>query len=319
MKPFYQSLSSYATGLLIGATVFGGITYASTGVRLVDAHYANISINVDGKTIPTQAEPFIYNNNVYVPISTISHGLGASVNWVGAKHQVVITDTNAPTSQSGMLEYYNVPIFWYPQTHSVMYKNQLYVSPIALATILNQPFYLDPQTNNFYIGKGPDGHMPLVNLTDVRDYGDFSKLIGGAIGPMTGWSDGPAKIAGISYPSANGQSIVWASLTSGSVVPGVTYNLNGNYSNLSGLFGVDDASSTAKLQLTISGDGKVLYQSPWMAHGEKATPVIVDVAKVQLLNVSFSVQTASGAIYNEGQALPSGLNVDADFLNVSVQ
>ncbi len=320
MKSFYKFISSYATGLLIGATVFGGITYASTGVKLIDASYANIRINVDGKTIPTQAEPFIYNKNVYVPVSTISHGLGATVKWDGTKHQVIITDKNAPQLQTGILEYYGTPIFWYPQTHSVLYQNQLYLSPIALATMLDKPFYLDPKTDNFYIGTGPDGHMPLINFTDVRDYGDFAKYVGGGIGPMTGWSDGPAKIAGTAYPSANGQSIVWASQTKGSVVPGVTYNLNGGYTNLSGLFGVDDASgSNTKIQLTITGDGKVLYQSPWMAKGQKAIPVVVDVANTKLLNVAFSVETASGAVYTEGQALPSGLVVDADFLDVSVQ
>ena len=320
MNSFHKLISSYAIGLLIGATVFGGITYASTGVKSISARYANIRINVDGKNISTQAEPFIYNNNVYVPISTISHGLGAAVKWNGSQHQVLITDTNAPIKQTGVLEYYHDPIYWYGQTHSMIYQKQLYVSPIALATVMNEPFYIDPLTNDFYIGTGPQGQMPLVNLTDVRDYGDFAKLTNGGIGPMTGWSDGSAKIAGVVYPQANGQSIVWAPSANNPQVPGVTYNLNGRFTDLSGVFGVDDASDpSVKLQLIITGDGKVLYQSPWMIKGEKATPVIVSVSGVKLLNLAFSVQTSSGAVYTMGQSLPKGVNIDADFLNVSVQ
>lgn len=321
MQSFYKWVTTYATGLMIGATVFGGITYASTGVRTIDARYANIAINVDGKTIPTAAEPFIYNNNVYVPISTISHGLGATVSWNGKTHQVLITDNNTLTPKEGTLEYYQTPVFWYPQTHSLEYKGQLYISPIALATMLNEPYYIDPVTNDFYIGKGPGGHMPLVQLTDVRDYGDFAKVTGNLIGPMTGYSDGPPRIAGALYPDSSGQSIVWASGASGSSVPGVTYNLNGNYSNLSGLFGVDDAASSANsLQLTLTdGKGKVLYQSPWMKKGQTATPVVVNVTGVHLLTVGFAVKTASGTVYTVGQSMPGGMNMDADFLNVSVQ
>ncbi len=319
VKPILRSVSSYGVGLLIGGMVFGGVTFASTGLKTIQAHYANIKIDVNGKVISTNAEPFIYNSNVYVPISAIGHGLGAQVNWVGSKHEVVIARTPQLQTQSGGLLYYGSPILWYGTTHTFSYKGQSYVSPIALATILNEPLYIDPTTLTAYIGQGPASGMPLVNFPDVRDYGDYAVASNGYTGAITGWNNGPSKINGQTYPNSNGKSILWSPANSNSQVPGVTYNLNGKYTSLTGLFGVDDASgSSDQLQLTITGDGQQLYQSPWMAKGETATPVEVNVSNVHLLTVAFSVKTSSGAVYTMGQAVPNGTVVDADFVDVLV-
>lgn len=319
MKPILRSVSGYGMGLFIGAMVFGGVSFAGTGLKPLQVHYANIKIAVNGKVIPTSAEPFIYNYNVYVPISAIGHGLGAQVSWVGTKHEVSIARTAQLKTQSGSLLYYGSPILWYGNTHTFSYKGQSYVSPFALATALNEPVYIDPTTHAAYIGQGPSSGMPLVNFPDVRDYGNYAVASGGYVGAITGWKDGPSQIAGQIYPNSNGRSILWSPANSNGQIAGVTYNLNGKYTSLTGLFGVDDASGTgSQLQLTIAGDGQQLYQSPWMSRGQAATPVEVNISKVKLLTVSFSVKTASGAVYTMGETVPQGTVAVADFVDALV-
>ncbi len=319
-RPRYHRLlrqaSGYMAGLMIGGAVFGGVTLATTGLKLITAHYANIAIKVNGKTIPTAAEPFIYNANVYVPISTIGHGLKAKVNWDGQKRQVIIQDPSVPETASGTLNYDQLPV--YSGTHTISYQGQTYFSPFALATLINQPFYLDSTTNTAYIGKGPaTTGMPINAFFDVRDYGDYAHWSGSIIGPTYGWNDGAPKIDGVVYP--NSDSLVWAARKTNSQVPGVEYNLNGNYTSLTGSFGIDDASDQKEqVQLTITGDGKQLYQSPFMQEGEAATPVAVNVTGVHLLTIALSVRTSNQTIYTMGQTLPSGLVLNVDFADVHV-
>lgn len=314
MSRLLRTVSGYALGVVAGSLLFGGLSFASTGVKSISAHFANIAIRVSGKTIKTSAEPFIFNHNVYVPISTIGHGLGAKVAWNGTKRDVVIVDTNLATIKQGELNYYNLPV--YSGTHTVTYDGQSYVAGFALATILNEPFYIAPNSQTLYIGQGPSTGMPLSSFYDTRDYGDYAKLNHGVLGPDYGWSDGAPVIDKITYP--NDSSLVWAPQSSGSSVPGVEYNLNGQYTSITGAFGLDDSTTGKDLaQLTIMGDGKELYQSPWMAQGEAATPVSVNVASVKLITVEFALK-AGTKTYEMGQAVPNGGNVDVDFVDVSV-
>ncbi len=316
MAKSLRFVSSYAVGIVLGGVVFGGLTYASAGIRTLPAHFANIGIHVNNKTIKTAAEPFIYNSNVYVPISTIAHGLGASVAWNGKTHEVLVNDKNVASTKLGTLNYYSLSV--YSGTHTVLYGGKTYIAGFALASIANVPYYIDSAKNTMYFGTVPQAGMPLRSFIDVRDYGDFAKSVQGMVGPDYGWTDGAPKIDGILYSNAN--SIVWANSGSNSQVPGVMYNLKGNYSLLTGSFGLDDASDAKEeAQLTILGDGKQLYQSPWQAQGAPAAPVSVDVSHVKLLTIEFSVmQNSTKKVYTMGQALPSSLRVDIDFADVRV-
>lgn len=311
-----RSLSGYAVGVLVGSLFFGGLTFASTGtVMPISVRYANIGITVNGKKIPTEAQPFIYKGNVYVPISTIAHGLGSEAQWVGAKDEVAIADPHIPSVQQGMVNYYNLPL--YSGTHTVSYNGSSYISAFALATVANQPYYLDSATQTAYIGTGPSSGMPLSAFFDTRDYGDYAMSRKGMVGPDYGWGDGAPVIKGIVYPNAN--SLVWAPQSSTSQVPGVEYNLNGDYTSVTGAFGVDDGSQgTDQAQLTITGDGQQLYQSPWMSKGEAAAPVAVNVTGVHLLTIAFAVQTSAGTVYSMGQAVPANTTIDIDFADVNV-
>ncbi|MCY0891938.1 MAG: NPCBM/NEW2 domain-containing protein [Acidibacillus sp.] len=314
-----RSFSGYGIGLLIGSVVFGGISFASTGVQAIHVRYANIQIKVDGKVIPTEAQPFIYHKNVYVPISTIGLGLGSHVQWVGGLDDVMVTEPGQSLEQSGSLSYDTSPVLWYGPTHTTYHNGSLEVSPIALASMMGEPFSYDASTHSFYIGQGDGSGLPLVHFPVVREYGDFASWSQGNIGPASGWNDGPPEIDGKVYANATGQSIVWSPVSDSSVVPGVVYNLRAKYAYLTGVFGMDSAvSSQNAVQLTVLGDGQQLYQSPWMTASEAGTPVAVNVSGIHLLSVEFAVKTADGTIYSMGQATPSSTVANADFLDVRV-
>ncbi|PWI57299.1 NPCBM/NEW2 domain-containing protein [Sulfoacidibacillus thermotolerans] len=319
MKRVVRLFSGYGTGLLIGSMVFGGITFASTGVQAIRVRYANIQIEVNGKVIPTLAQPFIYQKNVYVPISTVGQGLGARVQWVEGKDDVVVTDPTQTKITEGVLSYDDSPVLWYGNTHLTSNDGQVYESPVALANLMGEPYDYDAQTHTFYIGQGDGTGLPLVNFPVVRDYGDFAMWAQGNFGPATGWSDGFAQIGKQLFPGASGQSIVWAPTLSPSLVPGITYNLRGRYRALDGVFGMDSmVSSPDAVQLTLLGDGQQLYQSPWMTSNEAATPVAVNVTGIHLLTAALAVKTANGTVYTMGQAVPAGTIANADFLDVRV-
>lgn len=326
MRKLTKNALGYSTGLIAGVALFGGVTFASTGVRSILAEYANIGINVGGRTIHTSAQPFIYNKNVYVPISTIAIGLHATATWNGPKKSVEVGAPFVPQVQTGMLTYYGLPV--YSGTHTVTLNQQQDIAAYALAAIANLPFYNDTRTNTVYIGKGPASGLPLSAFYDVHDVGDYARSFNGGIGPIYGWSQGAPQIAGQTYNNLD--SLVWGTASSGpSQVPGVTYAMNGNFTSMTGMFGLDDASDGHEaVQLTISGDTgngtmKTLYQSPWMKRGVAATPVSVDLTGMKLVNVSFSVEAlqkngSAGTVYQAGQTLPSGMITDIDFANVRV-
>ena len=310
-----RALSGYALGLAVGVACFGGLAFASSGPNEISAEFDNIHMLVNGAAVTTAAEPFIYNHNVYVPISAIGHGLGARVNWVGATRTVAISYSPPPAVAVGSLDFAGLPV--YAGTHTVFDNGRAYVSAFGLAVAANQPYYADSANGAVYIGRGPTAGMPISAFYDVRDYGDYAFAYGRqSVGPTYGWTDGAPKIDGIVYPNAN--SLVWAPQPQGSQVPGVEYNLRGNYSSLTGAFGLDDASSGGvQAQLTITGDGKQLYQSPWMGVREAAAPVSADVKGIGLLTISFALRV-NGTVYGMGQTVPAHLAANVDFADVNV-
>jgi hypothetical protein len=58
-----------------------GTVFAKKAEEMIKARFANIQLIVNGKTIQTKAEPFIYNGNVYAPLATIANMLGVKQEW----------------------------------------------------------------------------------------------------------------------------------------------------------------------------------------------------------------------------------------------
>lgn len=72
--------------------------FAQTGTKKIDATYNNIKIVVDGKTVSTSTEPFIYNGTTYLPVRAIGEALGKEVSWDGQTNTVYIGSSNTGTS-----------------------------------------------------------------------------------------------------------------------------------------------------------------------------------------------------------------------------
>lgn len=71
-------IGTFVGSLLLSA----GTAFAWTAVnKNIPVRFAQIKLIVNGKTIQTKAEPFIYNGNVYAPVATVANMLGIHQEW----------------------------------------------------------------------------------------------------------------------------------------------------------------------------------------------------------------------------------------------
>lgn len=84
-----------ASVLLVGSSAFAWHSYTKN----IQARFAQIKLIVDGKTIQTKAEPFIYNGNVYAPIATIANALGVDQYWDNKTPAVIVKDKEYEKSE----------------------------------------------------------------------------------------------------------------------------------------------------------------------------------------------------------------------------
>lgn len=309
MKRLTRSALGLCAGVVVGIAACGGFAFATGRIQTISARFDDIALVVNGQTIPTTAQPLIYKGNVYVPISAIAHGLGATATWDGKAREVLVTP-GAPVAVQARMVYAGQP--FYGTYQDVKYKGAWYASADALAVATAQPEYYDSTTHALYIGYGPLSGMPLYGFADVRAVGDYA-----ASGPTFGWASGVPHIGQIPYENA--AALVWGAKDAGSVVPAVEYDLHAHYQALTGAFGMDDDyAGAASVRLVVMGDGHTLYASPYEKSGEKAQPIDVNVRGIHLLTIGFAVRLPSGKTIYQGQPLPPGYPVEADFVDVSV-
>jgi len=100
-----EKLKGAVVGLLIGATLSGGVAMAVNTATWYDVVVDGIKIVLDGKQLnPTDAngnsvEPIIYNGTTYLPVRALSNAFGKAVYWDGPNYTVYLGDMN------GKLEY----------------------------------------------------------------------------------------------------------------------------------------------------------------------------------------------------------------------
>ena len=98
-----QNIKSMVSGIVIGAVLAGGITFAAARTEQLEAYYSNIKICINGTEIqPKDAkgnivEPFIVDGTTYLPVRAVGESLGKYVSWDGATNTVYITDEAQPT------------------------------------------------------------------------------------------------------------------------------------------------------------------------------------------------------------------------------
>jgi hypothetical protein len=96
MKILRLVFTVFVSFIVIGSAV----VYGENIVKTIQVTYRNISIQVNGRIVSSDQEPFIYQGRTFVPLRTIGEALGKTVEWDNGKNQVVINDTPADKPQS---------------------------------------------------------------------------------------------------------------------------------------------------------------------------------------------------------------------------
>ncbi len=100
-----KRLQGLVAGVLIGATIMGGVVFAANTTTLYDVIANGIKIVIDGQQLnPTDAngnkvEPIIYNGTTYLPVRAVANAIGKAVYWDGPNYTVYLGDMD------GELEY----------------------------------------------------------------------------------------------------------------------------------------------------------------------------------------------------------------------
>lgn len=84
-------IGSIIATLMLSSTALAWSSYTKN----IPVRFAQIKLFVNDKMINTDAEPFIYNENVYVPAATIANALGIKQVWDHQTPSVRFTDIDA--------------------------------------------------------------------------------------------------------------------------------------------------------------------------------------------------------------------------------
>jgi len=68
--------------------------YARVAQETIIVNFNNIRIAVNGQTIPTEFEPFIFQGRTYLPVRDVANVMGFDVTWEDATNTVHLTERN---------------------------------------------------------------------------------------------------------------------------------------------------------------------------------------------------------------------------------
>ena len=97
-----KRLQGFIIGFMVCA-LFSGITFAATQ-SAINVAYNNIKLSVRGVIVPTDTEPFVYNNRTFVPVRFVADALGMDVKYNEGTDTVEITDKAVEPVASQMLD-----------------------------------------------------------------------------------------------------------------------------------------------------------------------------------------------------------------------
>ena len=107
-----KRLQKLIAGVLVGAVVIGGASFAKQSSESINVTYDNIKILIDGKEYkPTDAngkavEPFIYNGTTYLPVRAIANAFDKDVDWEAQTSTVTLGSKNYDwLDQMGYVDY----------------------------------------------------------------------------------------------------------------------------------------------------------------------------------------------------------------------
>jgi hypothetical protein len=87
-----------SVAILLGVV---GTAAALDSTRSISVTFRGISVAVNGKVVPTEQEPFVYEGRTYVPLRAVAEALGQDVSWDEESSQVRINGRVAIRDVSG--------------------------------------------------------------------------------------------------------------------------------------------------------------------------------------------------------------------------
>ncbi len=97
-----KRLQGLIVGILIGATITGGVVFATTGTKTIEVLYNNIKVYKDNVLCELKdangavIEPFIYNGTTYMPVRGTANLADMQVTWDGETKSVYLWDEQVP-------------------------------------------------------------------------------------------------------------------------------------------------------------------------------------------------------------------------------
>lgn len=88
--------------VFLSIIILGSVyVYGENIGKSIHVTYRNISILVNGKIVPSEQEPFIYQGRTFVPLRTIGEAVNKTVEWDNAKNQIKISDPVSSVTRLG--------------------------------------------------------------------------------------------------------------------------------------------------------------------------------------------------------------------------
>ncbi len=307
------SKSSFLVGALTATMVLGvGVASASDYMRIPVEH---LLFQIDGKNV-SGVNLINFDHNIYAPISSLSSLTGGNAYW--QKLLPGVNLANVPKAfTKDKINMDGNSISQYP----VQLNGQWYIPAQALKDQYHIPFNWNNRTNTLDIGTGLQG-VPLTDLMKPYNAKGFNGNDEGANSGSPFWPlinpnnknslvmGGKKYTYGVQF-NAGGLNPY---TSNDGIDESVYFNLNGQYSQLNGLVGIDDNSATVNnLPYEILGDGSVL-QKGTLSTGNLPEKFHISVSGVRQLELL--VIYSSVAPLGPNSNTPSQL---VDFANLSVQ
>lgn len=113
-----KTLSVLLVGIIL---LLSAASFAEGYFKRIDVLITGTRIEVDGRIVETDTEPFIYDNRTFVPIRTVSEALGCEVKWNNGENKVIISKYK----DFPECDYLNGEIFVYGMITKIDYENRV--------------------------------------------------------------------------------------------------------------------------------------------------------------------------------------------------
>lgn len=167
------------------------------------------------------------------------------------------------------------------------FNGTTYLPVRAIGDALGKEVTWDGETKTVYLGKVIKPSGEIIGISELTPY------ISNGMKTGMKWNENERlKIANVEYENLNSLSCTGIGKNGSKTIE---YNLEGNYSKLTGKFGVDDSSPNPTdmskynwtgAALQIIGDGNILYETNLAVKSNKAVPINVSIIGVKRLKIN---------------------------------